>query len=68
MLRDRRALLEAEILKMTRECGQFYLTIVTGPTSENGAAMIEYQNQIAKLTNLKTELSVVNHMIAEGSK
>ena len=68
MLRDRRALLEAEILKMTRECGQFYLTIVTGSNSENGAAMIEYQNQIAKLTNLKTELSVVNHMIAEGGK
>jgi hypothetical protein len=65
MLRERRELLEADILKLTRECGEMYLKIIKTESTE---LLEEYNTKTNILSKMKTDLIIINHMIAEGKE
>lgn len=65
MLKDRRALLEQDIRELTKECGGLYMKAVM----QNREDLYDYYNiSITKLSDLKTELFVINHMIEDEHK
>lgn len=71
MLKDRRVLLEQEIEKLTKECGQIYLDLITNPPkTESVANQMQsfYQGQLDRLTNMKAQLNIINHLIEEGKE
>jgi hypothetical protein len=66
MLKDRRVLLEKEVLELTKSCGKMYLKIIT-----DNAESIDYkiyESMKEKLTDMTTDLLVVNQLIADGNK
>jgi hypothetical protein len=65
MLRERRALLEADILKLTRECGEMYLKVIKTDSTE---LLEEYNTKTNMLARMQTYLIIINHMITEGKE
>jgi len=64
MLRDRRALMEHDIHRMTTECGLMYMDMMrTGQTTTPG-----YDALLSKLIKMTTELAIVNKMIEQGHR
>ncbi len=66
MLKDRRVLLEKEIMELTKSCGKMYLKIIT-----DNAESIDYKiydSMKEKLTDMTTDLLVVNQLIEDGNK
>ena len=65
MLRDRRVLMEQDMVKQKQACGQLYLKVVMG-----NADMIEtqmYDSMKMKLADMLSELAIVDQMIADGN-
>lgn len=64
MLKDRRILLEQEIVKQTRICGILYLKII-----KNEADLFEkdrYDAMKAKLSDDIADLAIIKQMILDG--
>ena len=66
MLKDRRVLVENEIVKMKKECGELYLFMVMN--EQTSASQFEYETKKTKLSDLMIELSVINQMIEDGNE
>lgn len=64
MLKDRRVLLEQEMIKHKQACGQLYLRIIKGETDANDSKM--YDSMKMKLADMMSELMIVNQMVADG--
>jgi hypothetical protein len=63
MLKDRRVLLEGEIVKAQAKAAGMYLDIVV---NEGNVHSLEYQLLKENITNLQFDLSVVNTLIKQG--
>jgi len=63
MLKDRRALLERELIKAHEDASELYLKIVT---QEGDVASIEYQSLKEKIMNLQFDINIVNKLISKG--
>lgn len=68
MLKDRRVLLEHEIDMLTKECGADYLRMISNPNWVTDVIKSHYDAKLSKLTNMKTQLTVINDMIAKGEE
>ena len=66
MLKERRELLEREISKLTRECGQNYLKLINTPLGDRPEMIQTYKGQVERLTEMKIELEIVIQLIEEG--
>ena len=66
MLKDRRVLLEQEIVKQKQACGQLYLRIVSGDCNANDSKI--YDSMKMKLADTLTDLMIINQMIEDGHK
>lgn len=66
MLKDRRVLLAAEIVKQKKLCGDLYIKMVTD--EQAAIPMMTYQKEKEKLANLLLDLEIINQMIADGHK
>ena len=64
MLKDRRVLLEKEIIKLKQDCGKLYFKIVSG--NAGGYDKIDYDAMKAKLSDQMSDLLIVDQMIADG--
>jgi hypothetical protein len=64
MLKDRRVLLEQEMIKQKQACGQLYLRIVKGECDANDSKI--YDSMKMKLADMMTELMIVNQMLVDG--
>ena len=64
MLKDRRMLMEHEIAKLLVQCGAMYIAAMRNTPTEDELKL--YSTSIEKLSIMRTELSVVNVMIASG--
>ena len=64
MLRDRRVLLEQEMLKKKQACGALYKKIILEQAEPDEARM--YDSMKSELASMMTELAVVDQMIADG--
>jgi len=62
MLKDRRALMEQEIEKQKKACGALYLCIIRG---ESGFSNL-YNNEKERLSEMLTEMIIVDQMIKDG--
>ena len=64
MLKDRRTLMEQEIAKLKKLCGEMYIAAIRSePTKEE---LDIYNAQLEKLGTMVTELSIVTNMINQG--
>jgi hypothetical protein len=63
MLKDRRVLLEQEIVKAHEEAANLYLYIVT---NDGDVSDPVYQSLKDKITNLQFDLSMLNKLISKG--
>ena len=67
MLKERRELLEREISKLTKECGQSYLKMIKIPVvNHDDIECVMYKDRVSRLTELKSELEIVIQLIEEG--
>lgn len=64
MLKDRRVLLERDMIKQKQACGQLYLRIIKDDCDANDSKI--YDSMKMKLADMLTELMIVNQMIADG--
>ena len=64
MLRDRRPLLEQDIVKLKQAAGQLYLRIVTGQADANDNRI--YANLKEQLSDKLADLTIINQMIQDG--
>ena len=64
MLKDRRVLLEKEMVKQKQACGQLYQNIVLGRIDANEGKM--YDSMKLKLMDMIAEIAIVDQMIADG--
>jgi hypothetical protein len=64
MLKDRKVLLEQEIAELKTKCGKLYLKIVSG--NAGGFDKIDYDAMKARLSDMMSDLDIVEHMIADG--
>jgi len=64
MLKDRLELLEQEIDKLSRKCGNMYIAAIREEPSTD--ERWEYQTAVGRLTTMKTEMSVIQNMIKDG--
>ena len=68
MLRDRKALMEQEIQKLTTECGQMYLSFMLDPTGDPaGIHRKVYESKVMRLANMKIELGIIDKLIEQGN-
>ena len=66
-LKERRELLEREISKLTKECGQSYLKMIKIPVvNHDDIEYVMYKDRVSRLTELKSELEIVIQLIEEG--
>jgi len=65
MLKDRRVLLEQEVVRAHEEAANLYLNIVTNDGDVHSA---EYQSIKEKIMNLQFDLNIVNQLISKGHK
>ena len=64
MLKDRRVLMESEIVKLSQRCGEMYIVAIRDtPTQDE---LSEYHFLVDKLGTMKTELGIIKDMIAAG--
>ncbi len=66
MLKDRRVLMEKDMLAQKAACGALYLKIVN-ETADN-FEIDKYDSMKTKLSDMIIELDIVNQMIANGHK
>ena len=64
MFKDRRVLLEKSIAEQTKKCGELYLRIVKGECDATDEKIYDVMKE--KLTDLLTDLMIVNQMIQDG--
>ena len=66
MLKDRRVLIEYEIARKTKICGDMYLAAMRSgePFTEDEDNL--YQFHLEELVKTKTELEIINEMIRSG--
>jgi hypothetical protein len=64
MLRDRRVLMEQEMVKQKQACGSLYLKIATGEAGPIEHKM--YDSMKLKLADMMSELAIVDQMIVDG--
>lgn len=64
MLRDRRVLIEQELVKKKQACGALYKKIIMDQAGPVEAKM--YDSMKSELASMMTELAVVDQMIADG--
>ena len=64
MFKDRRVLLEQEVTKLKQACGKLYLKIVSG--NGNGLDKLEYDDMKAELSDMTSDLLIIDQMIADG--
>ena len=64
MLKDRRNLMEQEIAKLKKICGEMYIAAIRGVQTEEELAI--YDGHLEKLGTMVTELSIINDMINKG--
>ena len=67
MLAERRELLEQEIIKQKKLCGQLYKVVMLEQVASE-KDIEEYYALKEGLSNLMTDLEVVEQMIADGHK
>jgi hypothetical protein len=64
MLKDRRNLMEQEIAKLKKICGDMYIAAIRSePTKED---LDVYNRQVERLGTMVTELSIIKDMINQG--
>lgn len=66
MLKDRRVLMERELVKQKQACGQLYKKIVTGQSS--GVEQSMYESMKLKLADMTAELAIVEQLIEDGAE
>lgn len=66
MLKDRRVLMEQELVKQKQACGQIYKNIVTGQSS--GVEQSMYDSMKLKLADMIADLAIVDQLIADGAE
>ena len=64
MLKDRRALIEQEVTKLKQACGQLYLKIVSG--NGTGFEKMKYDEMKQELSDMTSDLLIIDQMIADG--
>jgi hypothetical protein len=64
MLKDRRVLMEQEMVKQKQACGLLYKTIITGRANMVEGQM--YDSMKLKLADMIAELAIVDQMIVDG--
>ncbi len=64
MLKDRRVLMERELIAQKQACGQLYLKMVKGNTEWLDQKM--YDSMKLKLADMMSDLAIVDQMIADG--
>jgi hypothetical protein len=64
MLKDRRVLMEKEMLAMKHDCGQLYLMIVKNQYVPGDKT--RYDTMRSLLTDMIIDIAVVDQMIADG--
>ena len=64
MLKDRRVLIEQEITKLKQECGKLYFKIVSGNSA--GGDKLQYDDMKAELSDIMSDLLIIDQMIADG--
>lgn len=64
MLKDRRVLMEKEMLDMKNECGQLYLKIAKNQHVPGDKT--RYDTMRSLLTDMIIDLEIVDQMIADG--
>lgn len=64
MLKDRRVLVEQEITKVKQACGQLYLKLVSG--NGTGYDKMDYDKMKSELSDMMSDLLVINQMIEDG--
>jgi hypothetical protein len=64
MLKDRRVLIEQEVAKQKTVCGHLYLKIVRGQGSLWDET--QYATEKETLSDMLTDLMIVNQMITDG--
>jgi hypothetical protein len=63
MLKDRRVLLEHDLIKAHEEAAELYLKIVT---QGGDVDSVEYQTLKEKVANIQFDLNMVNNLIKKG--
>jgi hypothetical protein len=66
MFKDRRVLMEQEILNHKINCGLMYKKIVMGMADANDSKI--YESMKLKLMDMSIELGIVDQMIAQGAE
>jgi hypothetical protein len=64
MFKDRRVLIEQEIVRQKQACGQLYKRMVTGQADLNEGKM--YESMKATLSDMMSELMIIEQMIQDG--
>lgn len=64
MLKDRRVLMEQDIVKQKQNCGHLYKQIITGQANPIEVKM--YDSMKLKLADMLSEIAIVDQMIADG--
>ena len=64
MLKDRRALMDQEIIKLKKLCGLLYFKMVTGDATY--ADKLDYDYMKAELSDKMSDLLIIDQMIADG--
>lgn len=62
MLKDRRILVEKDIVTLTRSAAILYLEIVKGDQAQYD----EYDRLVSNLVELEIELKLINQLISDG--
>jgi pyruvate/oxaloacetate carboxyltransferase len=63
MLKDRRNLMEQEIAKLKKICGEMYIAAIRGTPTHTREA---YDAHLERLATMVTELSIIKDMINQG--
>lgn len=64
MLKDRKMLMEQEMVKQKQACGSLYYKIVMGTAGPIESKM--YDSMKLKLTDMIAEIAIVDQMITDG--
>lgn len=66
MFKDRRGLMERDMIKMKQACGEMYFNIIMKTASEHD--LIIYESMKGKLEDMITDISIIDQLIADGHK
>jgi len=65
MLKDRRNLMEKEIAKLKKICGDMYIATIRGTPTHTSEV---YDLHLERLATMVTELSIIKEMINQGNE